>query len=146
MKIITSLFLLLFFSSVYYGCVNSGNTSVALLSGNYKYALTDSLNAKLVEGVITFKDFTDNKISGTYTKEKIMTGNFPGYSTMQGNFGGTFDAKENKGFINTNPKIADRNIFINFEIKNDSLTGEWSLSTMMGIQNHGNFYAVKMLK
>lgn len=150
MKIFTLLIISLFV--VYYGCTGGCSSSCTLescsdlISGKYNYTLTDTTDSKLIEGIFNVKDYDNEKISGTYTIDKVFNDSFPGYKSMKGYFSGNVDIKERKAFINTNPKIADNNILINFEIKKDSLTGIWTYSTMRGAVAKGNFYAVKVKK
>jgi len=137
---------------IYYGCTGGCTTTCTsescsdLISGKYNYTMTDSSDVKLVEGILFVKDHDNEKISGTYTKDKVYNDNFPGFSSMMGAFSGNVDVKEKKAFINANPKIADYNVFMNFEIKKDSLIGKWTFSTMNGKISTGRFYAVKVKK
>jgi hypothetical protein len=108
--------------------------------------MTDTSDNKLVEGVINFTHYDNEKISGTYTKDKVFDDSFPGYVSMKGFFSGTVDIKEKKVLINANPKIADNNVFINLGVLKDSLAGRWTFSTMKGTVGTGNFYAVKIKK
>lgn len=144
------LYILLFLPLLYYyGCMggcstNCGTECRELIYGKYYYTISDSNDTKLIEGVINLSDIDGEKIGGTYSKDKIYNDDFPGYKSMQGFFSGNVDVKEKKGFINTNPKLADNNILLNFEIKKDTLVGKWTYSTMRGIVGRGSFYAVKV--
>jgi hypothetical protein len=137
---------------VYYGCSGGCTTTCTsescsdLICGKYNYTLTDSADTKLIEGLLIVSDCDNEKISGTYSKDKVFNDSFPGFKSMKGFFSGNVDVKEKKAFINTNPKIADNNILINFEIKKDSLSGKWTFSTMRGTIAMGKFYAVKIKK
>lgn len=108
--------------------------------------MTDTSGSKLVEGILHIKDYDNEKISGTYTKDKVYSDNFPGFSSMKGSFSGNVDIKEKKAFLNLNPKLADNNIFINIEIKKDTLNGKWTFSNMTGAVSTGRFYAEKVKK
>lgn len=136
----------------FYGCMGGCTSSCSLESckdlvcGKYYYTMLDSNDNKLIEGIINMSDCDGNQIGGTYSKDKIYNDNFPGYKSMLGFFSGNVDVKDKKGFINTNPKLADNNIFINFEIKKDSLTGKWTYTNLVGTIARGNFYAVKVTK
>jgi len=105
--------------------------------------MLDSLDNKLVEGVLSINDFDKEKTSGTYSKDKVFNDSFPGFNSMKGFFNGKVDVKGKKVSINMNPKIADNNIFISCEIKKDSLIGKWIFSTMLGTSRTGKFYAKK---
>lgn len=136
----------LYYFSQAAGCASSGTTEMCrdLIYGKYYYTMSDSLDNKLLEGVINVSDFEGNKIGGTYSKDKLYVDDFPGYTSMQGFFSGSVDIKGMKANINTNPKIADNNIFISIEINKESLTGKWTLSTMRGKIGNGKFSAVKV--
>ncbi|MBI5403179.1 MAG: hypothetical protein HY959_07240 [Ignavibacteriae bacterium] len=137
---------------IYYGCTGGCTTSCTLescsdlISGKYNYTMTDTSGTKLVEGIIYIKDYDNEKISGTYTKDKVYTENFAGFSSMKGSFSGNVEIKEKKAFLNLNPKLADNNIFINIEIKKDSLNGKWTFSNMRGAVSTGHFNAAKVKK
>jgi hypothetical protein len=143
-------FLLLLPLLYFYGCTGGCTTSCTsesckdLICGKYYYTFSDSLDNKLVEGVINVSDCEGDKISGTYSKDKIHNDSFSGYSSLKGFFSGNVDVKEKKAFINLNPKIADNNIFVNVEIKKETLSGKWTYSTMRGKIGWGNFSAVKV--
>jgi hypothetical protein len=137
---------------IYIGCTGGCTTTCTsescsdLISGKYNYTMTDSTDNKLIEGVLIFTGYDNEKISGTYTKDKVFNDSFPGFKSMKGSFNGNVDVNEKKAFINTNPKIADNNILINFAIMKDSLAGRWTFSTMRGTMATGNFYAKKIKK
>lgn len=137
---------LLYFNGCTGGCTTSCTSESCkdLICGKYYYTMTDSIDNKLVEGVINISDCENDKISGTYSKDKIHNDNFPGYSSLKGFFSGNVEVKEKKAFINLNPKIADNNIFVNIEIKKESLTGKWTYSTMRGKIGTGGFSAMKV--
>ncbi|MFA5404464.1 MAG: hypothetical protein WC358_05980 [Ignavibacteria bacterium] len=143
-------FLLLLPLLYFYGCTGGCSTSCSsesckdLVCGKYFYTMTDSVDNKLIEGVINISDCEGDKIGGTYSKDKIYNDNFLGFSSMTGFFSGNVKVNEKKASINTNPKIADNNIFIGFDIKNESLTGKWTFSTMRGKIGWGYFSAVKV--
>lgn len=142
-------FLLLLPVLYYFGCTGGCSTYCTtdckdLICGKYYYTISDSIDNKLVDGVINISDCEGDKISGTYSKDKIFSDSFPGYSSLKGFFSGNVDAKEKKAFINLNPKIADNNIFISIEINKENLKGKWTYSTMRGKIGTGSFSAVKV--
>ncbi|MCX6165363.1 MAG: hypothetical protein NTU73_11000, partial [Ignavibacteriae bacterium] len=83
-------FLLLLPLLYYYGCTGgcssycSSESCKDLICGKYYYTLTDSIDNKLVEGVINISDCEGDKIGGTYSKDKIFNDSFPGYSSLKG--------------------------------------------------------------
>jgi hypothetical protein len=55
-----------------------------------------------------------------------------------------YNEKEKFVNINTNPKIADANVFINANVTSGKLTGSWNYSTFRGKDNEGGlFTAIK---
>lgn len=141
--------LLLFPLLYYYGCTGGCSSYCTadckeLICGKYYYTISDSLDNKLIDGVINFSDCDGNKIGGTYSKDKIYNDNFPGFSSLKGFFNGNADVKEKKAFINLNPLIADNNIFVNLEVNQNNLKGKWVFSTLRGKSGAGNFSAVKV--
>ncbi|GEM_PF-2958984 len=142
-------FTLTSFVYFYYGCA-SGNSCYEIndqcLYKEYKFSMLDSLDNILLDGNINIKDYTNNKISGTYKFINVYNDSFPGYSSMKGKFSGTVNGKENKVYINTNPSLSDYNILLNLSLTKDSLNGTWSLSAMTGKSNSGKFIATKIKK
>ena len=108
--------------------------------------MLDSLDNILLDGNINIKDYTNNKISGTYKFINVYNDSFPGYSSMRGKFNGNVNENENKVYINTNPLLSDYNVFLSLSMINDSLNGKWNLSTLKGIKNSGKFIATKIKK
>lgn len=106
--------------------------------GKYNFKMTDSSGKEMLTGILYVKTFnTDNSISGTYEFKKISDKDFPGYSSMEGEFSGNVDNSTRMVFINTNPRIADANVFWNLKIKKSSLSGGWNYSTFRGKASGG---------
>lgn len=120
------------------GCSSSNSTSIFSFGvGKYNFTMSDSTGKKLLEGILNVKTYTKDKITGTYDFTEIYNNRFPGFSSMNGEFEGNVNEIEKKVFINTNPKIADSNVFWNLLIKKNSLTGEWNYSTFRGSGTRG---------
>lgn len=111
---------------------------------DYDYTLTDTSGNKLIDGTIVMKVYEEPEFTGTYTRRTSYVDNFQGLNSLSGKFSGNLDEKKKTGFINMNPKLADNNIFLNFKIYSDSLSGTWIYSTMAGVKNRGNFIATKL--
>jgi len=122
---------------IYSGC-SSGNSegSFKLEKGNYKFSMTDSLKSKLAEGTLSVKTVSSGKISGTYVFTKKYK-DFDGSYVMNGEFSGDINKSENKVFINTNPRIADNNVFWNLEFGKSGLSGSWVHSVFRGTSSRG---------
>jgi hypothetical protein len=128
---------------VYYSCsVKCGCTTYCSMfcEQKYKFVMKDTLDQTLVEGIMFFETADDNTFQGKYNFTKTYN-EFPGISTMQGILEGKYSTTLKKGTINTNPGIADYNIFIDFKILTKQLKGTFYLSTMTGIKYKGNFFA-----
>lgn len=119
------------------GC-SSGNSdsSFKLEKGEYNFVMNDSNKIKLADGIINIKSYSKDKISGTYEFTKKYK-DFDGFDVMNGEFSGEISKAENKVFINTNPKIADSNVFWNLEFKKSGLTGSWVHSVFRGNASRG---------
>lgn len=138
MKTIFANFFLIFII-VAAGCGSSyEETNFTFGVGKYKFTMSDSTGKKLAEGTLNVKTYdSKNEISGTYDFTKIYQKDFPGLSVMDGEFGGNVNKTQKRVFINTNPKIADNNVFWNLDIKKSSLSGEWVHSVFRGTSNKG---------
>ena len=122
-----------------YGC-SSGNTGKSLMfgKGKYKFVMYDSTGSKkVIEGRMTVSTYSLGNISGTLEYTKVYDTNFSGYSSMSNEFQGTYDPVSRKLWINTNPKLADSNVFWNAGTGKSSLSGEWNHSVFRGSGTKG---------
>jgi len=130
-----------------YGC-NSGKVEHADINfgspDEYSFIMEDTAMVTLAEGTLNVTNIKDSAISGTYNFSKVYNSNFPGYSSMRGNFSGYINFSNSKVFLNMNPKVSDNNIFINLYITKTSLVGEWTYSTFSGVRSRGNFRVYKL--
>ncbi|TRZ64048.1 hypothetical protein D4R20_03255 [bacterium] len=145
-KILLLIFLAM--SGLYLGC--SGNSSCAfvsgsiVLSGNYDFVFTDSLNTPFLDGKMNLKVVDGDKVSGDYTMGNKYSDRPDGFSSLQGLLAGSVDSKNMSVFLNMNPKLADNNIFVNADIKQqDIIKGNWTYSTYTGTKRKGSFTAYK---
>jgi len=142
-------FILLIFAVLFmniFGCGSGGYDDLIDLSfdeGEYTFVMLDTSDNKLFEGIFNIENRIGNDISGTYGMTKEYVKNFPGASTMRGKFEGKISPDGKRVFVNTNPKIADANIFIRLTAGKVSYVGRWEYSTMMGVKAWGNFKAYK---
>ncbi len=120
------------------GCSSSEEESAFKFGiGKYRFTMSDSTGKKMAEGTLEVKTYASDKISGTYEFTNIYEKDFPGLSAMDGLFEGNVIPAEKKVFINTNPRIADANVFWNMLIKKNSVSGEWNFSVFRGEMNKG---------
>ncbi len=128
--------------------------SLSIKKGKYSYTLSDSSGTVLVEGQMmldTFNVQKDSKddfiVAGSYTVSKITADtSYHGLGTLNGGpLSGYYNESKKFININTNPRIADANVFINANVKSGNLEGSWYYSTFRGSGNEGGFFkAVKI--
>ncbi len=121
------------------GCSSSREEQAAFKFGigKYRFTMSDSTGKKMADGTLEVKTYSSDKISGTYTFTNVYEKDFNGFSSMDGVFEGNVIPSEKKVFINTNPRIADSNVFWNMFIKKNSVSGEWNFSVFRGSINKG---------
>lgn len=133
------------------GSNDSNNPS--LKRGEYSYKLTDSAGTVLVEGTIKIESIkkevlrNDYSVYGHYTIGSMTSDtSYMGFSTLRaGDFKGYYNDSLKFFNINTNPQIADANVFINTYVKGSDLNGGWSFSTFRsGYLEAGLFRANKV--
>jgi len=123
-------------------------TSASLKKGTYSFVLSDSSGNSLVEGKMVLdtikiqKDNRDYTVSGSYTISKMTTDtSYHGFASMNGGpFSGYFYESTKLVNINTNPKIADANVFINAYLKGTAIEGGWYYSTFRGMNKEGGLF------
>ncbi|MEO8665099.1 MAG: hypothetical protein ABI462_06355 [Ignavibacteria bacterium] len=142
-KTLSVLFVTMFLAAVT-GCGSSYEESAFTFGkGEYKFTMYDSTGKKLADGTLNVKSKTSNNVSGDYEFANIYQKDFTGLSSMSGNFEGNINPVEKKVFINTNPRIADSNVFWNMKINKSSLSGEWTYSMFRGTGNKGKIKITK---
>lgn len=105
--------------------------------------MTDSIGNKILDGNLVVKDYLNNKISGTYDLKNVYQKDFIALGVMDGTFDGNIIPDSNFVFINTNPRIADANVFWNMKILSNSVSGEWRYSVFRGSVNKGKIKITK---
>ena len=120
------------------GC-SSGNVSSPFKfgKGKYKFTMTDSSGTELLRGVLNVISYENDKFSGTYEFTKISDKSFEGFTSMNGEFSGDLNPNDKRVFINTNPRIADSNVFWNLKIRSSGLSGGWNYSVFRGRSQGG---------
>lgn len=123
-----------------YACSSADNDesgNFKLSKGRYNFTMSDSAGKKLVSGIMNVSQIKGNEISGSYEFNNILDSSFPGFTSMEKEFAGNFSADGKEIFINTNPKIADSNVFWYFKVKSSSLSGDWVYSVFRGQAGKG---------
>ena len=143
---------------VFVSCSGSDTEkSITLRKGRYNYFLMDSSGTSLVEGSMKIDsiikmsvggDRNNYKVSGTYTVDKLTSDNsYHGFSTMNGGaFTGFYNDSLKSIGINTNPKIADANIFFNGDVTSSSIKGYWYYSSFRGVDKEAGFFKANKVK
>jgi len=132
---------------VFFGCASSSGRSVLPVElSDYTFTMYNTKSEPVAKGVMTVKNIistgTDKAtISGTYTVSDWYQ-DFAGKSSMMGDFSGDFDYTTNKIYINTNPRIADANVFFNLTMYSSFYEGEWRYSTFRGPTDGGRLKVV----
>ena len=145
MKYLTYLLYTIFVAG-FFSCSSSNYDEMGNLTfqeGEYFFVMTDSVDNKLFYGIYNIEKLYGTNISGTYKVTKEYVENFPGSSTMRGEFDGKISPDGKSAFINTNPKISDANVLIRITAGKVSYVGRWEYSTMMGVRAWGYFKAWK---
>ncbi len=147
MKII--ILLSLVFVIVFNSCSGSDSEkSLTLKKGSYSFTFSDSSGTSLVEGQMLLdtiniqQNTEDYLVKGSYTISKMTTDtSYHGFSTMTGGFLTGYYSNTKKFInINTNPRIADANVFVTANVKNGSLEGSWYYSTFRGMDKEGGLF------
>lgn len=148
MKIIAILSIVLVI--VFNSCSGSDSEkSISIKKGKYSYTLTDSSGTVLVEGQMMLDTFNVQKsskddyiVAGSYSVSKMTTDtSYHGFGTLNGgSLSGYYNETKKFININTNPKIADANVFINANVKSGNLNGGWYYSTFRGKNNEGGLF------
>jgi hypothetical protein len=101
-----------------------------LAKGDYYFTMYDSTGAVIMKGTMTIDNLTKTDISGTYKINDLIQKNFEAIGVMEGKFNGSIDALTKAIFINTNPMIADANVFFNvmYNYGQNKYIGEWRFS------------------
>lgn len=111
---------------------------------NYNFVMTDSTGNTILEGTMKPKSFEDPDFTGVFAVTQVVNDNYSSAIPQSGTFSGVLDEKNKKGFINLNPKFADNNTFLRFDVKEYEIKGTWEKSGMMGIREKGGFVATKV--
>ena len=122
--------------------------SISLKTGKYSYVISDSAGNPLVEGVIKLDSarnelYRNNyKVNGSFTitRNTADTSYHGLYSLNAGELAAYYNDSTKFININTNPKLADANVFINAYIKGKEINGGWSFSTFRGTKNEGGLF------
>jgi hypothetical protein len=136
-----------------YSCSGSDSgKTYSLKTGEYNYVISDSSGYSLVEGVMKIDSIKkelfpgSNEVTGSFTVTKTNKDtSYHGLTSLSANeLKGYYNDSARTININTNPQIADANVFINANVSSKELKGSWYYSTFRGQNKEGGlFTAVK---
>ena len=143
---IFSLLIFITIGMLVWGCSSGSSDAPDLYfeKGEYSFTLYDSLGNKVADGVFHIKNWEGDNISGTYDFTKMYVSDFPGLNTMTGNFTGNITDNKKHAVMNTNPKLADSNVFINLTALHYSFSGDWKYATLTGTRGSGGVKAFRL--
>ncbi len=125
----------------------SCNAPLLIEKGNYTFVMYDSTGLnKVAEGDFIIESADTSNFKGNYNFKIVFQEDFPGRSSMNGDFSGNINYFERKAFVNTNPRIADSNVFFSLYLDQTSMFGDWSYSTFRGPRATGKVTIVKPVK
>jgi hypothetical protein len=138
LKVLTGIFILVI------GCSGSTDkpSDKLIETGEYEFTMKDSTGAITARGILSIDSFKVNKVTGTYRFTEMVY-IFNGQETMTGVFSGRVNENSKTVLINTNPAVADNNVFFNLNIKNGLLDGEWYYSAFRQTFKPGKIKLVK---
>lgn len=156
MKILSVLSIVM--AVIFNSCSGSDSeTKLSLKTGKYNYILTDSSGTSLVEGTMQLDTFIvqtvgssrrDYVISGSYTVSKMTDDtSYIAFSSLNpGELKGYYNDSTKFININTNPKIADANVFLNAIVLKGDMKGGWHYSTFRGTRQEGGLFTATRIK
>jgi hypothetical protein len=156
MKILSVLSIVL--ALIFNSCSGSDSeTKLSLKTGKYNYKLTDSSGTSLVEGIMQLDTFTVQKV-GSSTRDYVISGNYTvtkmtddtsyiAFSSLNpGELKGYYNDSTKFININTNPRIADANVFLNAIVLKGDMKGGWHYSTFRGTRQEAGLFTATRIK
>jgi len=113
--------------------------------GNYRMTLNGNDGKALAELLLTVKSRQKENISGTYAVSKIFVDTIPGFSSLKGVFSAKESESDNRVIMNMNPSVADNNIFVEFALDKNNISGSWYTGSMKGKTAQGAVTGYKVL-
>lgn len=151
-----TLSILLLFTIVIFSCSGSDSEkkAVSLKKGDYLFVLTDSSGNTLADGVLKIEMITEDNsmpsathlLSGSYNAKRYVDENdtnFVGITTLNGgSIKGWWNNKNKTIYINTNPMLADANVYFSAVVGRDGIMeGNWIFSTFRNTRSgEGGFF------
>lgn len=122
------------------------NAPLKIEKDKYTFVMYDSTGLnKIAEGDFNIEKADTVEFSGNYKFKIVFQDNFPGQSSMNGDFSGHINYKDRKASVNTNPRIADSNVFFSLYLDTEAMFGDWSYSTLRGLRYKGKITISKPL-
>lgn len=115
---------------ILFSCSSSQTSSSRISIGDYTFTMYDSADKIILSGTMTVSNIVNMDISGTYKITNLAQPDFQALSALSNKFSGSMDSLTSAVFINTNPMIADANVFFNlrYDYTEAKFIGEWRYS------------------
>lgn len=110
----------------------------------YSFKMSDENYKPIAEGKIFISNKQRLNISGTYTVDSTYRNDYPGISNMKGEFTAKENEDDNTVTLNTNPKISDKNIIFEFNLRLNKIDGRWYCMTPQGRIAEGILTGIKI--
>lgn len=124
-------------------CGCAGNNPSDLHKDSYTFTMYDSLNSVVAKGIMEVDKRDGNNISGTHSFTNVIN-EFTGYGAMKkGKFTGKINKEEKMILIDTNPGVADNNVYFNVRVWQDRMEGDWYFT---GLRQHMTYNKVVLIK
>lgn len=123
-------FICLLSAIILVSCSGSQTMESRISTGDYIFTMYDGNEKIIMSGTMTVSNIVNMEISGTYNITNLVDKNFEALGVMEGKFKGTMEKNTSAVFINTNPMIADANVFFNlrYNYVEAKFVGEWRYS------------------
>jgi len=95
----------------------------------YYFKMFDENYKPVADGKIFVKYKQKLHISGTYSLDSLFQPNYPGLSSMLGEFTGAENTDDNTVVLNTNPKNTNNNVMLEFKLEANKIIGKWYYSS-----------------
>ena len=148
MKLIYTVLSILF-AITYYGCTNTNCSTFDLdtyyLQENtdYRFTMLTQENVPVADIMVSVTTRDRYNINGNNSIIIAYTDTVVSLSSIKRAFSAKEEEDDNRVLLNTNPKIADGNIFFDFRLDKNRVEGQWYYSSMKGKKASGKLTGYK---
>ena len=137
-KYLITIFLIL---TLIYSCQKDDSLIGPTPSGKYTYQAYDSLGHLIVDGWLTIEVMDSVTVKGSWNLDNLNNRTDIGLQDGDGELIGYIE--NSLISINLNPLYADHNVYLNGNLSDKIIEGEWMWATFIGPTNWGTFKANK---